>query len=80
MENGKLIVGLRDGSRGELALPEQFAGFQGEAGTPSAVLLRHNDLHLVIKIDRTSTVGRGDAAGVADLVIESAITTIRFGR
>ncbi len=76
VDDGKLIVGLRDGSRGELALPEQFVGFQGKVEAPSAVLLRHHGLHLEIRIDRASTVGRDDPAGVADLVIESAITSI----
>jgi malate synthase len=76
VKNGKLIVGLRDGLRSDLARPEQFSGFKGKADAPSVVLLRHNDLHLEIKIDRASTVGRGDAAGIADLVIESAITSI----
>jgi malate synthase len=76
VENGKLIVDLRDGSRCELARAEQWVGFQGKAGAPSAILLRHHGLHLEIKIDRDSRIGRDDPAGIADLGIESAITTI----
>jgi malate synthase len=76
VENKKLIVGLRDGSRCELARSEQCVGFQGKAGAPSTILLRHHGLHLEIRIDRDSGIGRDDPAGIADLGIESAITTI----
>ncbi len=75
-ENERLIIGLRDGSHSELARPEQFVGLQGNVEALAAVLLRHHGLHLEIRIDRESTVGRNDPAGIADLVIESAITTI----
>ena len=76
VSNGKLMVGLSDGSRRGLAQDERFAGYLGSAEAPSAVLLRHHGLHLEIKIDRNSTIGRDDPAGIADLVIESAITSI----
>jgi malate synthase len=62
-------VGLRDGSA--------FVGFQGAPDAPSALLLLHHGLHVEIKIDRGSAIGRDDAAGVADLWLESAITTIQ---
>jgi malate synthase len=60
---------LRDGSA--------FIGYQGAPAAPSAVLLLHHGLHVEIRIDRDSAIGRDDAAGVADLWLESAITTIQ---
>jgi malate synthase len=76
VEGSRLIVALRDGSRSGLAQPEQFVGFQGDANAPSAILLRHHDLHLEIRIDRGHPVGRDDPAGIADIVLEAAVTTI----
>ena len=76
VEHSQLRVALSDGARTSLARPEQFAGFQGEAAAPSAVLLRNHGLHIEIRIDRDHPIGHGDRAGVADVVLESAITTI----
>jgi malate synthase len=59
-----------------LADPAQFAGFRGDPGRPSAILLRHNGLHVELSIDRANPVGAGDAAGVADIVLEAAVTAI----
>ncbi len=67
---------LEDGRSVGLTEPDQFAGYQGDAGAPSAVLLRRNGLHIELTIDREHDVGATDAAGVADVLLESAITSI----
>jgi malate synthase len=73
---GALRVTLKDGSTSGLAQPAQFIGHQGDAASPSGVLLVHHGLHLDIRIDRNHPVGAGDPAGVKDLVIEAALSTI----
>ncbi|MFM0135314.1 malate synthase G [Caballeronia grimmiae] len=75
VEQGKLVVTLKDG-RSSLANPEQFAGFQGDASAPSAVLLKHNDLHFEIQIDASHSIGKTDAAHVKDVLMEAAVSTI----
>jgi len=76
VEAGRLVVALQDGTVSGLADPAAFAGFQGDAAAPSSALLRHHGLHLDIRIDRTHPIGRTDAAGVADVVVEAAVSTI----
>ena len=73
---GALVVTLKNGTTTGLAKPAQFVGYQGAASAPSAVLLAHNGLHLDIRIDRSTAIGASDAAGVSDLVLESALSTI----
>ncbi|SAL27882.1 malate synthase G [Caballeronia arvi] len=76
VEQGKLVVTLKDGARGGLANGEQFAGFQGDAKEPSAILLKHNDLHFEIQIDANHSIGKTDAAHVKDVLMEAAVSTI----
>ena len=72
----QLAVTLKNGSTVGLKNPAQFVGFQGEMSSPSAVLLSHHGLHLDIRIDRSHVIGATDPAGVADLVLEAALSTI----
>jgi len=76
VQGGRLTVELADGARTEPADRAQFAGYTGEAGDPSAVLLVNNGLAIEIQVDRGTRVGGNDPAGVADIVIEAAVTTI----
>ena len=76
VEGGKLVVTLKDGSKATLADGNKFIGYQGSAAAPSAILIRNNGIHIEIQIDRSTPIGRSDAAGVSDLLIEAALSTI----
>jgi malate synthase len=73
---GALVVSLANGKTTGLAKPAQFIGYQGDAAAPSSVLLQHHGLHLDLRIDRRTVIGASDAAGVSDLILESALSTI----
>jgi malate synthase len=68
VENGALNPALKD--------PSQFKGYAGDAKAPSQILLAHNGLHIEIHVDRSHAIGKTDKAGISDVVLESAITTI----
>lgn len=76
LEGGKLAVTLKDGSTTTLKNSSQLVGFNGELSAPTAILLKNNGLHFEIQIDSNSPVGSTDAAGVKDVLLESAVTTI----
>jgi malate synthase len=76
ISDGQLIVKLVNGSSVGLGNPEQFIGYTGNPEQPSAVLLLNNNLHIEVQIDPTDHVGATDTAGVKDIVLEAAITTI----
>jgi malate synthase len=72
-----LGVRLRDGTATFLKDPAAFRGFQGDAGSPSLLLLVHHGLHVELHMDRAHYIGRGDLAGISDVWLESALTTIQ---
>ena len=76
VEGGKLVVTLKDGSTTTLKNSSQLVGFNGDLAEPNAILIKNNNLHFEIQIDSASPVGATDAAGVKDVLMESAITTI----
>jgi malate synthase len=71
-----LAATLQGGRTVALKEPRQFRGYRGDPGAPAAILLVNNGLHIEIAIDRGHPVGRDDAAGVADVILEAAVTTI----
>ncbi|WP_237476722.1 malate synthase G [Lichenibacterium dinghuense] len=73
---GRVEAELKGGRTVGLAKPDAFVGHTGDASQPKAVLLRHNGLGVELAFDREGTVGRTDPAGLSDVVLESAISTI----
>jgi malate synthase len=76
IEDGGLRVDLENGSRTGLKRADQFAGYQGTPQSPHAILLVCNGLHVELQIDRAHPIGREDPAGIKDLLLEAAVTTI----
>jgi malate synthase len=76
IDEGGLAVTMPDGSVRRLADPAQLAGYSGDREAPASVLLVQNGLHIEIQVDPSDRIGRSDAAGVKDIVLEAAVTTI----
>ena len=76
VEGGALAVTLLDGTKTALKDAASFAGYNGDASAPTALLLTKNGLHLEVRIDASSMIGKTDPAAIADVIVESAITTI----
>ena len=77
VHEGNLEVTLSDQSKVSLKNNSKFLGYTGEHGNPSGILFKNNRLHLEIQVDREDSVGKDDAAGIKDILIESAVTTIQ---
>ncbi|MGA0794981.1 MAG: malate synthase G [Quisquiliibacterium sp.] len=75
IDGGKLVADTDKGAA-SLSDPALFVGYRGDAASPSAILLRHNQLHIELQVDRAHEIGSSDLAGVADVLMESAVTTI----
>ena len=76
VEGGKLSVTLKDGSKTGLKDAGKFVGYQGDAAAPRSVLLKNNGIHIDIIINKSTPIGQTDAAGVSDVVVEAALSTI----
>ena len=76
IERGRLEVVLANGGKCGLKDPSSFAGYRGPRHAPTSILLVNNGLHIEIVVDRDSEIGKADAAGVSDVVVEAAISTI----
>jgi malate synthase len=75
--NAALTVTLKDGQQTSLKDPTAFVGYKGDPASPEALLLKHHGLHMELLIDRAHPIGKDDPAGIADVVVEAAITTIQ---
>ncbi|WP_313606142.1 malate synthase G [Comamonas jiangduensis] len=76
VEGGKLVVTLKNGNTTGLKDAYKFVGYQGDAAAPTSVLLKNHGLHIDIIINKSTPIGQTDAAGVADVVVEAAVSTI----
>ena len=77
IDNGQLVVSNADGASCGLQRADQFVGFTGDKAQPTSVLLRNNQLHIEIVFDSSGVIGKDDHAGIQDIILESAVTTIQ---
>ena len=75
--DGKLEITLKDQSKVTLADDEKFVGYSGDLENPKGILMKNNNLHVEVQIDREDAVGKDDLAGIKDILVESAVTTIQ---
>lgn len=74
--DGKLAVTMQDGNTTTLADTEKLVGYNGDLSAPESILLANNGLHFEVQVDRDSQIGKDDAAGIKDIVMEAALTAI----
>jgi malate synthase len=74
--NDQLEVSFGESDNCKLAAPQQFIGYLGSAESPSSILLKNNGLHIEVQVDSSNSIGSTDSAGIKDIVLESALTTI----
>ncbi|MFZ0022137.1 malate synthase G [Acinetobacter sp.] len=77
VEGNALVVTLKDGSKTTVADAAKFVGYNGEPSAPTEIVFKNNGLHAIVQIDASSPIGQTDAAGVKDVVLEAAVTTIQ---
>lgn len=77
VEANALVVTLKDGSKTTVADAAKFVGYNGKASAPTEIVFKNNGLHAIVQIDASSPIGQTDAAGVKDVVLEAAVTTIQ---
>ena len=77
INDGNLEITLKDQTKVFLAEADKFAGYSGDVENPKGILMKNNNLHVEIQIDREDSVGKDDLAGIKDILVESAVTTIQ---
>ena len=77
INDGNLEITLKDQTKVTLADNEKFVGYSGDVENPSGILMKNNNLHVEVQIDREDSVGKDDLAGIKDILVESAVTTIQ---
>ncbi len=77
INDGNLEITLKDQTKVTLADNDKFVGYSGDVENPSGILMKNNNLHVEVQIDREDAVGKDDLAGIKDILVESAVTTIQ---